>query len=380
MSDRFTQTGIPIALGHQVLPIPECIAPLTILPGDGPTSWIRYERHPAYAHFIGSTSFSRRLFCLAKYSRFFMFVLAKRFFSYELIPTDLRRPRSVLAAWQLVREIIARWGQIIGGGTAPSVSGKTETAILENLRSLGCSALSTEDSDIDAISRSSEFLFSQLRNTRGSRDKGRAFMESRTRALRQSSSDLFDAINKCFTRCGVLQAISAYLGRSARLIDISPQINDLSDDFWRHVFPERGGAIPQTAYLHKDASGGDVKVMIYLSDVGPKNGPFSFVLNSHSMNGSRLYDWIAEANDYAGFSGTDLVSRRRFASLPGFLRIKCAFGNDIENSIPASGRLLASEWKITGRPGTVIIFDSKGFHRGGMVEEGERMVINCIVG
>ncbi len=164
------------------------------------------------------------------------------------------------------------------------------------------------------------------------------------------------------------------------MVDINPQINDHSDDFWRHTFPDLNTELPSTAYYHRDASGGDVKVIIYLSDVTAENGPFSYILGSHLQRPRGINNLIAEVNDTSGFSGTTLSTRRAFVALPKWLRKKCSFGNDLlSNSITAQ-QLLAAQWQITGKEGHAVLFDPKGIHRGGMVISGERVVLTCIIG
>ena len=79
-------------------------------------------------------------------------------------------------------------------------------------------------------------------------------------------------------------------------------------------------------------------------------------------------------------SGTGPLNRRRFAALPSILRRKCAFGNDVLAGTEISQRLLSAEWTITAPRGSMVLFDTKGFHRGGMVNRGERLVLTCILG
>ncbi len=209
---------------------------------------------------------------------------------------------------------------------------------------------------------------------------GRDFAESRASALRTENADLFACVEQMLTQSGVLDGCSAYLGHSAKLVDVNPQINDSSDDFWQRVFPDLPSSPLPTAYLHRDASGGDIKAILYLSDVGPDNGPFSYALGSHRVPRTRLTDWIEETNDQSGASGTARADRQSFIALPAKLQRKCAFGNDILPATEIATRLNAAEWTIEARRGHLVIFDTKGFHRGGMVKEDERVVLTCVIG
>ncbi len=170
------------------------------------------------------------------------------------------------------------------------------------------------------------------------------------------------------------------MGREVSLVDVNPQLNDDSDDFWKKLFSDMDIEHPPTAYFHRDASGGDLKVIFYLSDVGLENGPFNFVLGSHSMRLSRLDDYICEANDSNGFAGTSLAARLQFAALPRSLRQKGTFGNDLRKVDELQQQLLDATWQVQAPKGSMVMFDTKGVHRGGLVEQGERRVITCILG
>jgi ectoine hydroxylase-related dioxygenase (phytanoyl-CoA dioxygenase family) len=193
---------------------------------------------------------------------------------------------------------------------------------------------------------------------------------------------LFDAAQALLEEAGVIAAASEYLGRRARVIDVNPQINDRTDSFWRDIFPDQldGKKLPKTAYFHRDASGGDLKAIIYMVPVTERNGPFGYVVGSHRLDMSALDNFICEANDHNGLSDTAPDARRRFASLPKRFRQKGAFGNDLPDDCAASRELLRAAWAVTGPKGSIVLFDTKGTHRGGMVEAGERHVITCVIG
>ena len=62
----------------------------------------------------------------------------------------------------------------------------------------------------------------------------------------------------------------------------------------------------------------------------------------------------------------------KFLSLPKIFQIKSDFGSDIPKNSRLSDFLLASEDKILGAAGTIIVFDPLGIHRGGIVRKGRR--------
>jgi hypothetical protein len=339
---------------------------------------VDYEGHQAYGDLIARQGLKTRLRALTIFGRSMVKLLLKRTIKYELIPFDIRKDRSLPGRLRF-----------IGAALANLVSGQTRrrrTAVPgENARLLernGCLVLTMPGTQLAAIEAAARPDFDGLSARRGaSSNRKRDFEESRWQASRAEQKDLFDQIEKALTDSGTLAAASGYLGRPARLIDVNPQINDASDGFWRDVFPDTGlTEIPATAYCHRDASGGDMKAIFYMTDVGDRNGPFSYVLGSNRMAVSKVDDLICEANDSNGLASTDPQARRLFAALPRKLRQKCSFGNDLTPGSELTREIQAGLWAIKAPKGSIVLFDTKGIHRGGMVEQGERRVITCVIG
>ena len=117
-----------------------------------------------------------------------------------------------------------------------------------------------------------------------------------------------------------------------------------------------------------------------MTDVTDDNGPFTFAVGSHRLHNPLLIDRIEETNDQSGACATDPASRLDFAALPAVLRRKCAFGNDVLPGTEIVERVVPSEWSITAPQGHIVVFDTKGFHRGGMVRKGERRVLTMVLG
>lgn len=342
-------------------------------PGEGSSQWAHYAEHPAYAGV--PATFGERLIALWTFGLYFGLILTKRLISYELIPAHLRRKGGLaftMSAIGNVRRRMTRAIRIEGSAAAKPV--------LMALRSDGICVAAVPQAKFEAINSAARPLLQQLRKRRGTLSSGREFDDSRETALRTTDAALFEAVEDMLHCSGLLEAVCAYLGREARLIDINPQINDSSDDFWKKPFADLPSDERPARYFHKDASGGDVKAILYMSDVGPASGPFGYAVGSHAVPRTALVNWIEETNDQSGFSSTDPVARRKFMALPAFLRRKCAVGNDLLPGDETTDRLLRAEWVITAPRGHIVLFDTKGFHRGGMVSEGEREVLTCVLG
>ena len=348
--------------------------------GEGPGEWVSYPDHPLYASFIQSATFFTKISSLVIFSWYFTVILTKRLISYETIPAHLRKLDSVGAVWRFLKEALTRILRKIansGWNHADSVENPVRKALVAN----GICVAKVDESCYSRILDAAQPLFDQMQLARGERvGGGREFNESRGRALRTAHAELFSAIEDFLEISGVLNGISAYLGRPVKLVDVNPQINDVTDDFWRRVFPDSPSINIPTSYFHKDASGGDVKIIFYMTDVGEENGPFSYALGSNPKNYPKLIEWVEETNDQSGFSGTTVEARTRFSALPSILRKKAAFGNDVIAGSGVSQRILDSTWEILAPQGHIVVFDTKGIHRGGLVENGERRVITCITG
>lgn len=359
-----------------VLPSPAPLQRFAAEPGEGPASWAGYTDHPAYLSTVRTATFASRLLSVLTFARYFTLILTKRLISYELIPAHVRAAGGL---GFVAAGLCHIWRKFVQG--PEFVATQDGAPVAQALDLDGICIAAVHSAQFEPIAQAVQPLIDRLRHARGAQvGGGREFDESRATAVRTANADLFEAVDSMLVSSGILAGISNYLGRPAILVDVNPQINDASDDFWRRIFPDLPDEPRPTPYFHRDASGGDIKAIIYMSDVGVDNGPFSFAIGSHRARGSALVDWIEETNDQSGFSGTDAVARRRFSALPAVLRRKCAFGNDLTRGQQIAQRILSAEWVVCAEPGHVVVFDSKGFHRGGMVKHGERVVLTCVIG
>ena len=337
---------------------------------------INYDSHPAYADLVRQAGVVQRAVSLMFWLSRFVILLAKRIVRYEMIPSDIRNGRSLTDR-----------ARFMGLAVANVVRDRRRRAVVEPnaistaLAGRGVAVVAMSSTWRDALACAARPHFDALAISRGQRVNRREFDESRATATRVSSPELYELIESIFTESGLFAAASAYKERHLRLIDVNPQINDPSDSFWRDIFEDMGSqSLPRTAYCHRDSSGGDVKVIIYMSDVDGRTGAFSYAVGSNMAKISLLDDLICEANDHNGMSATELDARRKFAALPVPLRQKGSFGNDLDDQTQESQLISDSLWEIAGPSGLMVAFDTKGIHRGGMVIEGERRVLTCVLG
>lgn len=338
---------------------------------------VDYEGHGAYGELIQRAPLKTRVEALAIFAAGMAKLLLKRTINYEFIPFHIRSDRTFFGPFRFAGAALRN---VINGDTRVRKLSAVR-ADAGNMAEHGIHVVTIPGSQFAQLDTAARAEFARLAERRGRSEGKRLFEESRGQASRADQRELFDTIERTLKDAGVFRIASAYLGRAATLIDVNPQINDTSDSFWRDIFPDSAlKSLPPTAYCHRDASGGDLKAIIYMTDVGTRNGPFSYVVGSNRMQISRVDDLICEANDSNGLAGTDPLARARFAALPRKLRQKGAFGNDLTSDSVLGREIIAGLWSVTAPKGSIVLFDTKGIHRGGMVEVGERRVITCVIG
>ncbi len=363
------EAAVP-ADAYQPVSVPATIAPFSGVRWSADA--VDYARHPAYRDLARGAG--AKVAATARYAAKFALLLAKRVIRYEMIPYEFRSATSLKERAGFVG---AGLRNALGFGKGKAAAAPRDAA----LDALGVAVATMPAARFAELESLAAPHFDALAKRRGPKVNRREFDESRATADRRQSPALFAQIETILAESGLGAAASAYMGREARLIDVNPQINDPSDSFWLDIFPDiEGKPLPRTAYFHRDASGGDLKAIIYMTDVGSSNGPFTYAAGSNHMAISRLDDLLCEANDHNGLSGTDPASRARFAALPAKLRQKGSFGNDLDDASPLSEAIGKAAWEIEAPKGSIVLFDTKGIHRGGMVEQGERRVITCVLG
>jgi hypothetical protein len=186
-----------------------------------------------------------------------------------------------------------------------------------------------------------------------------------------------------------------YTGLKTSVTGVSLELSVPQAIWWRNSIPALSRP-PKTVYAHLDESVGSPKSIVYLSDVKDSNGPTScyprlyesldlnplqemigrIIGNVGSSPSSRLFDYYQK--QYHQSMNSERF-RKHFMKLPKSLRFNSHMGWDV---IPDSGseRFFSTlENKIIGEAGSFIVFDgAKLFHRGGMVDDGERVALQVI--
>jgi hypothetical protein len=195
----------------------------------------------------------------------------------------------------------------------------------------------------------------------------------------EAAPALFAALRAALTRQGALAAASRYQGRPLDVTFLKLLFNRAEDTWWRSPFADVGLGDPAGVSMHVDHLW-TTKAILYLTQVGADNGPFSYCLGSNHIRIGWLEGAARRANDRVNLSSCKPEHRRLFHALPKKFRRKAKFGNDLESDHPDLARLLASERHFTSADGDLILFDDRGIHRGGLVQAGERFMLQIRFG
>lgn len=333
-----------------------------------------YDRHPAYGGLFGRPRLSDRLSALAELlphlGAYAAFDLASRVsrrigrrVSSEDSPVFQELSRDGATALRLsaaemtdIRAALAPFVAMVRTKLAEGAEPPTAPASGRPLASLRNGTLSVLHKRLNPRSTENELFIHEDR-----------------------APAVFAILRAAFRRLGMLEAASRYQGRTLDVRYLKLQINRASDNWWRNQFADLGLADPPTISMHVDHLW-TTKAILYLSEVGERNGPFCYCLGSNHLRIGWLEGAARRANNRVDLSSCAPDRRRLFHALPRPLRCKAKFGNDLESDHPELARLLASERRFTSADGDLILFDDRGIHRGGLIEEGERCMLQIRLG
>jgi hypothetical protein len=154
-----------------------------------------------------------------------------------------------------------------------------------------------------------------------------------------------------------------------------PQILGLIDDYLGcqptiysvHLFWTFAN-LPEPAHTHKWHRDIDdfrfLSLFIYLTDVGPRGGPFQFVKRTHSLGLTEAA--LAQANAQRAQAGQEPV-----AALDLFPPV---VSSGEENNIPVADLFASDIANFEGPAGTAFLADTYGLHRGTVPFDQDRLV------
>lgn len=110
---------------------------------------------------------------------------------------------------------------------------------------------------------------------------------------------------------------------------------------------------------HRDSDLSQMKAMIYLTDVSEDNGPFTFIKNSND------FDFKRQSRKYPFLERLIYIFRGLPTKPP-------RYSDDyVKNQDEFKKNII----KVTGKAGTLVIFDGGYIHRGDVIREGTRYTL-----
>ncbi len=210
----------------------------------------------------------------------------------------------------------------------------------------------------------------------------------------ETVSKISSILNGEFKRNGTFHRISNYVGIRYSYVGVSLELSVSGSTWWKNAI--EGVATPKTMYAHLDESIFAPKAIVYLSDVQEVNGPTSSYPHIYDqLKNNTLQDIIGRVIGSVGNSSTSKLHeyysksyhqsmssrnfRRHFMKLPEALRFNSHFGWDILAGSELESQIAESEEVLLGPAGTFVVFDgSRLLHRGGLIEAGERIVLQVV--
>lgn len=347
---------------------------------------IDYHRHPAYRPGAGHAGLGQRLAALRQFGKGFVYTAVRRAIDYETLPllskdASLSDSRFRFAAQFAANLVSVKTDRMMRRLTGKRVAAKAEPAMLGAFQRDGFLTARFEKQEISEINRLCAPAFDQLRKRRAAIPiEKRKFDDNMFWMPKDSNPEAYKYIETVLDEAGILACASAYLKRPVGVKHINPQLNDDADTFWKRQFPDVDVADPPTTFMHVDTTYSILKFMFYLTPLNkPADGPFSYVRGSHSAQVSEFEGLVRRANEYAGLSSKKPEKRELFMSLPAALRKKCDFGNDMLGANSDVNDLLQDEVQFYSGTADGILFVPNGIHRGGMVQNGERLVVTVLL-
>lgn len=343
-----------------------------------------YETHPAYGKAFPRRPLKKRLAALQRFLPWFALVACKKVLRFDRlpVPSDYAGPMGggLLGRLSLVPRyaplVIAGWAAAVREAINPprvDVDGPGKS-MLEVLRRDGISPARMDDHEMSELRNLVQPWLAELRRRRETAQQ-LTFEGNQIWINAASAPELYSGLQRILARHGALAAAGAYLGRKISIKHLTLQLNDSRDAYHHHKFADVCLEDPPTNYMHIDTTYEMLKCMIYLNDVGRRNGPFSYVRGSGQLKIGAFEGLVRRSVDRAGFSGYSRETRELFMSLPSALRKKCMFGSDLRTGSPEAEALVAAEYQFVSTDGNMALFDNLGIHRGALVQEGARQVL-----
>jgi len=189
---------------------------------------------------------------------------------------------------------------------------------------------------------------------------------------------MIDDVAYILDECGLDRVANEYFGWPMKIRTVNLHLSRPGDQHHYQTYRDMGH-FTKLLNLHVDPKPGVLKVIIYLSHVGPENGPFQFMRGSNNW----LYDDVERCFAWGNSVGNychNRLYRKVMGCIPPKFRKTAIIGKLIQDGTPESDYFLSHLTSYTSNLANVMLFDPvAGFHRGGLVKEGERLNLQVVL-
>ena len=192
------------------------------------------------------------------------------------------------------------------------------------------------------------------------------------------NNDIRRKVNSLFQQKGILDTASKYnKSKPLQVSAVYLHCNTPNDQNWKQFLYDCN-TVTRTTHLHMDPDEDVIKGMIYLNDVGPDNGAFSYIPTSNRWIHDEVQNIFGRAISIKSYCDTP-EKRAHVFNLPSFLRVSHNFGRTLLDNDPQQQMLLDNEKMFGSKDGNCVIFDPYGMHRGGQCKTGNRVVLQVLM-
>lgn len=224
---------------------------------------------------------------------------------------------------------------------------------------------------------------------------GKLSREDLSFATGPAAFQITEILNTEFLKLGIIDDLKNYFGANFYVSGQAFELSVSKAMWWKNGLHGLSRP-PETLYAHLDESRGNPKAIVYLTDVTEKTGPTGCYPSIYDeLNPNPLQEIVGRVLANVGNTPnselqknykktyhqcmTSELFRSHFMSLPKEMRFNSHFGWDIMPGSEAEKILKEREIKVLGPKGTFLVFDGSSLlHRGGMVENGERIALQVI--
>lgn len=309
---------------------------------------VDYANHPAYGKLFGAPSFSLRIKALKCFLPHF----------FRQVRLAIKERRQPIYLSELLRDDVHH------------------LPLLPSLRRDGIVALHLDNQEMAQIKHYTEPFITLLQKHKYSiAPEKRTFKDKVLAVHRSKAVKFYTDLTNILKRHQVISTLSYYRNVPLAVSYIYVHISDPDDLDWRNHFIDIGLPDPKSVYMHFDSTIQSMKCLLYLTPVTAENGPFCHVQGSNRIKKGFLEYVARKANDQCHLDGCDPETRKLFYALPKFFQHKSEFGNDLIDTDVETQEMLTRERQFTTDNGNLILFDTDSLHRGGMIKEGRRIML-----